>query len=51
MSRSTTIRRRLRSFALLASGAAVAAGCGRADAARVGGVGDAAARVYVAPGP
>ena len=50
MSRSTTIRRRLRSFALLASGAAVAAGCGRADAARVGDVGDAAARVYVAPG-
>ena len=50
MSRSTTIRCRLRSFALLASGAAVAAGCGRADAARVGDVGDAAARVYVAPG-
>ena len=47
---STTTRRRIASLALLASGVAAATGCGQADAARVGEAGDAAARVYVAPG-
>ena len=50
MSRSTTIRRRAVSLALLGSAVAVAAGCNRVNAARVGEASEAAARVYVAPG-
>ena len=51
MSRSTTIRgHRAAALTLLASAAVAAAGCSRTDAARLGEAGDAAARVYVAPG-
>jgi len=51
MSRSSTIRgRHVLTLALLAGGAIAAIGCGRADTARLGEAGDAAARVYVAPG-
>jgi nitrous-oxide reductase len=50
MSRSTTILRRAAALALLGGGAVLATGCGRANA-RVGDqAGDAAAKVYVAPG-
>ena len=49
MSRSTTIRRRVLSLAVLGGAVAVAGGCSRANA-RVGEASDAAARVYVAPG-
>ena len=51
MSRTTTFRfRREAAFALLVSGAVVATGCGSAKASRLGVAGDAAERVYVAPG-
>jgi nitrous-oxide reductase len=51
MSRSSTIRgRHVLTLALLAGGAIAATGCGRTDTARLGEAGDAAARVYVAPG-
>ena len=51
MSCSIPIRSsRLATFALLASAAVAAAGCGRADAVPLGTAADAAARVYVAPG-
>ena len=41
---------RAAALALLVSGSVVAAGCGRANASRLGETGDAAERVYVAPG-
>ena len=51
MSHTTVFRfHRAAVFALLVSGAVVAAGCGRANASRLGEAGDAAERVYVAPG-
>jgi nitrous-oxide reductase len=51
MSPRTTIRcRRTAAVLLLASAAIGSAGCGRPDAARLGEAGDAAAKVYVAPG-
>ena len=51
MSPRSTIRyQRALCFALLATAAGIGAGCGRADAARLGEAGDAAAKVYVAPG-
>jgi len=51
MSRTTVFRsRHAACLALLVSGAVVAAGCGRANAGRLGEAGDAAERVYVAPG-
>jgi nitrous-oxide reductase len=51
MSRTTVFRlHRAACFALLVSAAVAAAGCGRANASRLGEAGDAAERVYVAPG-
>jgi nitrous-oxide reductase len=51
MSPRFTIRsQRALGLACLATAAVVGAGCGRADASRLGEAGDAAARVYVAPG-
>jgi nitrous-oxide reductase len=51
MSRTIVFRfHRAAALALLVSGAVVAAGCGRANASRLGEAGDAAQKVYVAPG-
>ena len=50
MSRSIRTRTRRAAWLALIAGGALTAGCGRADAARLGEAGDAAAKVYVAPG-
>ncbi len=51
MSRTTVFRfHRAASLVLLVSGAVLTAGCGREGGARLGEAGDAAQRVYVAPG-
>jgi nitrous-oxide reductase len=50
MSRRTTLGRRWAALAIVAGAAVAAAGCSRAGATRVGETGDAAQRVYVAPG-